>query len=69
MTTKGSLSLTIDAQQLSFDVGPMQGCLFGGRALLFGAREDCEGDRPHRCVTAKFGDEPRELLVEEWRHV
>jgi hypothetical protein len=49
----------IDSKKLTLDVSPVQRCLLHGDTGVVRSREDGEGHRPHREITAKFGHETR----------
>jgi hypothetical protein len=65
----GPSPLAVDAFQLPLDVRPVQRCLLDGDSFLLRVGEDDERHRPHRYVAPELGDEPRQLLVEERRHM
>jgi len=61
--------LALESEELSLDVGPVQGRLVDGDTRIVSAKENREGNGPHRDVAAEFRHETGQLLIEQRCHV
>jgi hypothetical protein len=61
--------LSLEAQEFSFHIGPVQWGLVYRNPRVISAEKYGEGNGPHWYVATKFGHKARELLIEQGGHV